>query len=181
MKIVFLILIVTIVLNSVSILQVVSADLLTNSLQQRIGDYDVQINTMPMAPITGQETRINIRMTTVSNNPITDTPITIRISNEIEELSRSQPVLLSSGHYPYVYNFDKPGVFLLSIDILDNPLAGNSNDSNRMLTFDFPIRVSEPFSANMATLALPIIITAVAGSTALLIVFKILKKSKKIR
>lgn len=118
-------------------------------------------------------------ITTVSNNPITDTPITIRISNEIEELSRSQPVLLSSGHYPYVYNFDNSGTFLLSIDILDNLLAGDSNDSNRMLTFDFPIRVSEPFSADMVNLAFPIIITAAVGSIASLIVLKKLKKTKK--
>ena len=95
MKIVFLILIVTIAVNLVSTLQIVSADLLSNSLQQRIGDYDVRINTMPMVPISGQETRINIMMTTVSNNPITDTPIIIRISDEREELVRTQPILLT--------------------------------------------------------------------------------------
>lgn len=180
MKIVFLILIVTIAVNLVSTLQIVSADLLSNSLQQRIGDYDVRINTMPMVPISGQETRINIMITTVSNNPITDTPIVIRISNEREELTKSQPVLLSSGHHPYVYNFDKSGIYLLSIDILDNPFAGDTNNSNRMLTFDFPIHVSEPFSVNMANLALPVIITAAAGSVASLIVLKKLKKRKNV-
>jgi len=118
-------------------------------------------------------------MTTVSNIPITDTPITIRISNE-RELARSQPILLSSGHYSHSYNFDKSGLFLLSIDILENPLAGNSNGSNRMLTFDFPIRVSEPFSVNLANLALPIIIAAAAGSVGSLLVLKKLKKSKNI-
>ncbi|HEY7777521.1 MAG TPA: hypothetical protein VIA09_03180, partial [Nitrososphaeraceae archaeon] len=116
-----------------------------------------------MVPISGQETRINIMISTVSNNPITDTPIIIRISNEKEELAKSQPVLLSSGHHPYVYNFDKSGTYLLSIDILDNPLAGDSNNSNRMLTFDFPIRISEPFSVDMANLAIPVIMTAAVG------------------
>lgn len=180
MKLVFLILIVTIAVNLVSTLQIVSADLLSNSLQQRIGDYDVRINTMPMVPISGQETRINIMMATVSNNPITDTPIIIRISNEREELAKSQPVLLSSGHHPYVYNFDKSGTYLLSIDILDNPLAGDSNNSDRMLTFDFPIRISEPFSVDMANLALPVIMIAAVGSIVSLIVLKKLKKRKKV-
>lgn len=180
MKIVFLILIVTIAVNLVSTLQIVSADLLSNSLQQRIGDYDVRINTMPMVPISGQETRINIMIATVSNNPITDTPIIIRISNEKEELTKSQPVLLSSGHHPYVYNFDKSGTYLLSIDILDNPLAGDSNNSNRMLTFDFPIRISEPFSVDMANLAIPVIMTAAVGFIASLIVLKKLRKRKKV-
>jgi hypothetical protein len=164
----------------VSSLQTISADLLSNSLQQRIGDYDVRINTIPMTPISGKDTRVNIMMTTVSNNPIIDTPITIRISNEREELLRSQPILLSNGHQSYNYNFDKSGVFLLSIDILENPLAGDSNESNKMLTFDFPIRVSEPFSADMANLAVPITIAAAAGSVVSFIVLRKLKKSKNI-
>lgn len=180
MKVVLLILLVTIITSLVSCVQTVAADLLSNSLQQRIGDYDVRINTIPMIPISGQVTRINIMITTVSNIPITDTPITIRISNEREELARSQPILLSSGHYSYSYNFDKSGLFLLSIDILENPLSGDSNGSNRMLTLDFPIRVSEPFSVDVANLALPIIIAAAAGSVGSLIVLKKLKKSKKI-
>lgn len=163
-----------------SSLPTISADLLSNSLQQRIGDYDVRINTIPMTPISGKDTRINIMMTTVSNNPIIDTPITIRISNEREELIRSQPILLSNGHDSYNYNFDKSGLFLLSVDILENPLAGEFNESNNMLTFDFPIRVSDPFSADMANMAVPITIAAAAGSVVSFIVLKKLKKSKNI-
>ena len=133
-----------------------------------------------MIPISGKDTRINIMMTTVSNNPIIDTPITIRISNEREELIRSQPILLSNGHDSYNYNFDKSGLFLLSVDILENPLAGDSNESNKMLTFDFPIRVSDPFSADMANMAVPITIAAATGSAVSFIVLKKLKKSKNI-
>jgi hypothetical protein len=171
---------VTIITSSVSSLQTVSADLLSNSLQQRIGDYDVRINTMPMTPISGQDTRINIMISTVSNNPIIDTPITIRISNEREELARSQPILLSNGHHLYDYKFDKSGLFLLSIDILENPLAGDSNESNKLVTFDFPLRVSEPISADIAKLAVPITLAAAAGSVVSFIVLKKLKKSKNI-
>jgi len=164
----------------VSSLQAVSADLLSKSLQQRIGDYDVRINTIPMTPISGHDTRINIMMTTVSNNPITDTPITIRIYDGREELVRSQPILLSNGHHSYNYKFNKSGLFLLSIDILENPLAGDSNDSNKMLIFDFPIRVSEPISADIVNLAVPVTIAAAVGSVGSFIALKKLKKSKNI-
>jgi len=161
--------------------QTISADLLSNSLQQRIGDYDVRINSVPSNPISGQETRINIMITTVSNNPITDTPVTIRISDERDELVRTQPILLSSGHFSYNYSFDKSGIFLLSIDILDNPAVGDSNDSNKKLIFDFPIRVSEPYSAEIAKLTLPITITAVAtGSVISWVLLRKFKKSKKV-
>ena len=180
MQLVFFILIVNFIISQASSLQTVSADLLSNSLQQRIGDYDVRINTMPMTPISGQDARINIMMTTVSNNPITDTPIIIRISDEREELVRTQPILLTNGHHSYVYKFDKSGLFLLGIDILENPLAGDSNDSNKLVTFDFPIRVSEPITAEVANLAVPITIVAAAGSVVSFILLKKLKKSKKI-
>ena len=170
-----------IVICTLSTVHSVSADLLSNSLQQRIGDYDVSINAVPREPISGQETRINIMITTVSNNPITDTPIAIRISDERNELVRTQPILLSSGHFSYNYSFNNSGIFLLSIDILDNPAVGDSNDSNKKLSFDFPIRVSEPYSAEIANLKFPIIIAAVAtGSVISLVLLKKFKKSKKV-
>ena len=157
------------------------ADILSNSLEQRIGDYDIQINTVPKVPISGQETKINIRIATVSNNPIIDTPITIRISNEKNELIRTQPILLPSGHYAYNYIFTKAGIFLLSIDILDNPAVGEFNDSNKKLVFDFPITVSEPISVELTSLTLPIAVTAlVIGSVIVFVVLKRFKSSKKV-
>jgi hypothetical protein len=155
--------------------------MLSNSLEQRIGDYDIQINTVPKVPISGQETRINIRIATVSNNPITDTPITIRISDEKNELIRTQPILLPSGHYAYNYIFNKAGIFLLSIDILDNPAVGDFNDSNKKLVFDFPITVSEPISVELTSLTLPIAITAVViGTVMAFVLLKRFKRSKKV-
>jgi len=133
-----------------------------------------------MTPILGQGTRINIMMTTVSNNPITDTPIIIRISDEKEELVRTKPILLTNGHHSYNYKFNTSGLFLLSIDILENPIAGDSNDSNKQVTFDFPIRVSEPITADIANLAVPITVVAAVGSVASFIVLKKRKKSKEI-
>jgi hypothetical protein len=155
--------------------------MLSNSLQQRIGDYDIQINTVPKVPNWGQETRINIRIATVSNNPITDTPITIKISDEKNELIRTQPILLPSGHYSYNYTFKKPGIFLLSIDILDNPAIGEINDSNKKLVFDFPITISESISMQLTSLTLPITVTAVAiGSILTFVLLKKFKSSKKV-
>jgi hypothetical protein len=156
------------------------ADLLSNSLRQRIGDYDIQINTVPSMPILGQETRINVRITTVSNNPVTDTPITIRISDENKELIRTQPILLSSGHYPFNYVFNRSGVFLFSIDILNNLEIKDSDDSNKQLTFDFPIRISGAFSAEITTLAIPITATVtVIGSFIAIMLFKKFRSSKR--
>ena len=180
-RIVLIIPYILIVICTLSSVESISADLLGNSLQQRIGDHDVSINTVPKDPISGQETRINIMITTVSNNPITDTPIAIRISDERDELVRTQPILLSSGHFSYTYSFNNSGLYLLSIDILDNPAVGDSNDSNKKLIFDFPIHVSEPYSAEIANLKFPIIITAaVTGSVISLVLLKKFKKNNKV-
>jgi hypothetical protein len=172
---------VILIISSISSIQWASADLLSNSLQQRIGDYDIQINTVPKVPISGQETRINIRITTVSNNPIIDTPITIKISDEKNELIRTQPIVLPSGHYMYNYIFNKAGIFLLSIDILESPAIGEINDSNKKLVFDFPITISEPISMQLTSLTLPITVTGVAiGSILTLVLLKRFKSSKKV-
>lgn len=169
-----------IIICSVSTIHSVFADLLNNSLRQRIGDYDIQINTIPSNPISGRETSINIRITTVSNNSITDTPIVIRISDENKELIRTAPILLSSGHYTYNYIFSSPSVFLLSIDILNNLATEDSDDSNKQLTFDFPIRISGAFSAELTTLTIPITVTVTAiGSFIAILLFKKFKRRKK--
>lgn len=169
------------IISSISSVQLALADLLSNSLQQRIGDYDIQINTAPKVPISGQETRINIRITTVSNNPIIDTPIIIKISDEKNELIRTQPILLPGGHYSYSYIFNKAGIFLLSIDILDNPAIGDFNDSNKKLAFDFPISVSEPILVELSSLTLPItIIAVVIGTVIAFVLLKRFKRSKKV-
>jgi hypothetical protein len=156
------------------------ADPLSNSLRQRIGDYDIQISTLPTVPISEKETIINIMITTVSNMPVTDTPIVIRISDENNELIRTQPILLSGGHYSYDHKFNKSGIFLFSIDVLDNLVVGNSIDSNNELIFDFPIRVSEPYSAEIAKMTLPITITIAAiGSVVSLVLLMKFKKRRR--
>jgi len=174
-----LISIVILTIFSVFSLHPALADPLGNSLRQRIGDYDIQISTLPTVPISEKETIINLMITSVSNMPVTDTPIVIRISDENNELIRTQPILLSGGHYSYDYKFNKSGIFLFSIDVLDNLVVGNSNDSNNELIFDFPIRVSEPYSAEIAKMRLPITIAIAAiGSVVSLV---LLMRFKKIR
>ena len=161
--------------------QLVSADILTNSIQQRIGDYDIQINTVPSVPISGHETRINIRIGAVSNIPITDTLIVMKISDEKKELVRTQPVLLSTGHYSYEYIFSKPGTYLLSVEIPDSNSIRDLSNSSKNLTFDFPIQISEPFLAQLNSLLVPIMaLVAVIGSIIIIALFKKSKNGNKI-
>ena len=161
--------------------QMLSADLLSNSLRQRIGDYDIQINTVPAVPISGHDIRINIRISSVSNIPITDTPIVIRISDGKHELIETHPVFLSSGHYSYNYKFDRAGIFLVSVDILDNISILYSSNSNSTLIFDFPIHISEPFWAQMGSLIIPItVLGAVIGVVVTLVLFRKFKCSNKV-
>jgi hypothetical protein len=136
---------------------------------------------VPKVPVSGQETRINIRIATVSNNPIIDTPIMIKISDEKNELIRTQPIILPSGHYSYTYIFNKAGIFLLTIDILDNLGVGDLNDSNKKVVFDFPVSVSGPISVELTSLILPITASAVVTGTVIaVILLKRFRRSKKL-
>ena len=77
--------------------------------------------------------------------------------------------------------FNKVGVFLLSIDILDNLATGGFNGSNRNLVFDFPITVSEPVSVELTSLTLPITVATIAiGSIIALVLLKRSKRSSKL-
>ena len=123
--------------------ETIYADMLTSALRQKIGNYDVQLSTAPVNPIAGKEAIIMVRISSNSDDfPITDIPIVIRVSRDNVELTRTNPIFISGGHYKYSYMFKTPGVYGFDIDLLNNSLAVDSQ-TNQQATFEFPIQVSD--------------------------------------
>ena len=86
--------------------ETVYADTLRSALRQKIGNYDVQLSTAPVNPIAGKETSIMVKISSTSDDfPITDIPIVIRVSRDNVELTRTDPIFISGGHYKYSYMF----------------------------------------------------------------------------
>ncbi|MGA7007568.1 MAG: hypothetical protein WBY28_10885, partial [Nitrososphaeraceae archaeon] len=105
-------------------METVYADTLRSALRQKIGNYDVQLSTAPVNPIAGKEAIIMVKISSTSDDfPITDIPIVIRVSRDNVELTRTNPIFISGGHYKYSYKFKTPGVYGFDIDLLNNSLA----------------------------------------------------------
>ena len=137
------------------------ADTLRSALRQKIGNYDVQLSTSPVNPIAGKEAVIMVKISSTSEDfPITDIPIVIRVSRDNVELTRTNPIFISSGHYKYSYMFKTPGVYGIDLDLLNNSLAVDSQ-TNQEATFEFPIQVSDFSSLSITSILGPVVLLIV--------------------
>lgn len=136
----------------------VLADIPTNGLRQKIGDYDLQINTIPPMPNAGKKTNILISVTSSNSDfPLTDIPVVLKITKDGLEISKTKPIFISGGHFNYPHLFTEPGLYGLHIDFLNNSLEVDSL-SNQITTFEFPLRVSDTNS--ISSVGMPIVILA---------------------
>lgn len=136
--------------------ETIYADTLRSLLRQKIGNYDVQLSTAPVNPIAGKETIIMIKISSTSDDfPVTDIPLVIRVSRDNVELTRTDPIFISGGHYKDSYIFKTPGVYGFGLDLLNNSLAIDSQ-TNLQATFEFPIQVSDFSSLSLTSILGPI-------------------------
>ena len=142
-------------------METIYADTLRSALRQKIGNYDVQVSTAPVNPIAGKETIIMVKISSTSDDfPITDIPLVIRVSRDNVELTRTNPIFISGGHYKYSYIFKTPGVYGFDLDLLNNSLAIDSQ-TNQQATFEFPIQVSDFSSLSLISILGPLVLLIV--------------------
>jgi hypothetical protein len=124
-----------------------------DTLSQRIGSFDAELKTVPSTPTAGDETNIFLRIGTIDGNDAVDTPITIRIAKQGEEIFRSNTIFVPNGHYTHPYRFSESGIYGINILIHDSstidetrassvstssiPLSSNGQD----ILFTFPVDV----------------------------------------
>jgi hypothetical protein len=120
------------------------ADILTNALNQRIGNYNMYIRTVPPNPIAGHSTEILFAINTVNGEERVDQPIAINISKDGIRQEATHPIFVPYGHYVYKYIFKEPGRYALDIGIINDP------DTGENITFTFPIQIYDPFGEYFA-------------------------------
>lgn len=119
--------------------RVVLADIIKGSIRQRIGNYDMEMKTIPSNPVTNTNTKIQLRVGSVEGDELVDIPVVIRLSKGGVELTRTNPISVTYGHYIFPYTFNQTGIYSLDIDVYDT----SYNSQN--ITFTFPITVGSPF------------------------------------
>ena len=128
----------------VTFLRQAHADILTNALNQRIGNYNIYMRTVPPNPVAGQSTEILFAINTVNGEEMVDQPIAINISKDGIRQEATHPIFVPYGHYTYRYIFKEPGRYALDIGILNDP------DTGENITFTFPIQIYDPFGEYFA-------------------------------
>jgi hypothetical protein len=117
-----------------------NADMPMGGLQQKIGNYDVSVKTDPPQPQPGATVKILMDINAINGDDISGIPVDIAIKDDASVLSGlNRPIAVPYGHYTYQYEFEKPGVYSLVVDIYDIYFTG------RQVSFTFPIEVKSTF------------------------------------
>ena len=119
--------------------RVVFADTIKGAIRQRIGNYDMEMKTLPQNPVVNTNSKIQLRIGSVEGDELVDIPIVIRISKGGSELTRTNPISVTYGHFTFPYTFNQSGIYSLDVDVYDT----SYNSQN--ITFTFPITVVSPF------------------------------------
>jgi hypothetical protein len=119
------------------------ADPLQNAYRQRIGNYDVEMTTEPKSPVVGAPASILIRIAGVNGDDLIDIPIRIALAklggDTVQEIARTDPIVVPYGHYTYDYTFSEPGRYVLYVYLNDYAYSGQT------LQFTFFVNVTGPF------------------------------------
>jgi hypothetical protein len=119
--------------------RVVFADTIKGAIRQRIGNYDMEMKTLPQNPVVNINSKIQLRIGSVEGDELVDIPIVIRISKGGSELTRTNPISVTYGHFTFPYTFNQNGIYSLDVDVYD------TSYNNQNITFTFPITVISPF------------------------------------
>jgi hypothetical protein len=154
------------------------ADSLRNALPQRIGNYNVEMKTDPTTPISGQNAKIFLKISSVNRDDLVDLPIIINISKDGVRQETTPPIFVPYGHYTDEFNFKEPGIYALDVTILDDVYTGQN------LTVTFPITVVTPllgyFSLSSSS-SVPFIATIViiASTSGVILIYKRKRRAAK--
>lgn len=109
-----------------------------NSAEQAIGDYRVQVATLPEFPQLGEPSQILFRVTDRDLNEVERFTMGIRIFYNEEQVDSIPIKSHEGGHWETNYVFEKSGIHIFKVDLYDLGDKG-------VLTYTFNIGTQSPF------------------------------------
>ena len=166
------------IINTMFTLTQAYGDSLRNALPQRIGNYNVDMKTDPTTPISGQNAKIFLKISSVNRDDLVDLPIIINISKDGFRQETTHPIFVPYGHYTDEFIFKEPGIYSLDVIILDDVYTGQN------LTVTFPITVTTPllgYFSNSSSSSVPFIATIViiASTSGVILIYKRKRRAAK--
>jgi len=116
-----------------------SAHSMFNSAEQAIGEYRVQIATLPEFPQIGETSQLLFRVTDRNLEEVDRFTMGIRVFFNDQQIDTYRPESHQDGHWETDFVFVEPGNHILKVDLYDMP------DSDGVLRYTFNISTQSPF------------------------------------
>ena len=111
---------------------------LFNSAEQTIGDFRMQVATLPEFPQVGETSQILFRLTDRDLNEVDRFNMGIRIFFNNELIRTIPPQYIDGGHWQTDYTFETSGNHIFKVDVYDKGQKG-------LLTYTFNMSTQNPF------------------------------------
>lgn len=116
----------------------VNAHSLFNSAEQSIGDYRMQIATLPEFPQVGERSQILFRFTDNDLVEVDSYTMGIRVFYNNDQIETFAPQTIERGHWEMDYVFQTSGNHIFKVDVYDLGKKG-------ILTYTFNMSTQSPF------------------------------------
>ena len=124
---------------TISIISNAEAHSLFNSAESVIGDFRVQIATLPEVPATGEISQILIRVNDLDFNEVDSFTMGIRVSYNDEQITTFNPEFIQGAHWETDFVFERPGNHIFRVDLYDAAKDGG------IITYTFNVSSQDPF------------------------------------
>ena len=112
---------------------------LFNSSEETLGEYRVQIATLPEFPQIGEKSQVLIRVTDTDYNEVERFTMGMRIFFNEEQIDAVRPQSITGAHFTTDFVFYDSGNHIFRVDLYD------AADDGETLTFTFNISTQSPF------------------------------------
>jgi len=112
---------------------------LFNSAEERIGNYKVQIATLPEIPTVHEKSQILFRVLDSDGNEVDKFRIGVRVYYNDLLVDTLPPQYHDNGHWETDYVFREPGNHVFRVDLYD------VGENGKVLTYTFNVSTLNPF------------------------------------
>ena len=127
------------ILPTINLISDAEAHPLFNSSEEWIGDYRVQISTLPEIPAVGENIQVLLRVVDTDFQELDQFTLGIRIFYDGEQIDAIMPRTYQNGHLEMDYIFEMSGNHVFRVDLYDVSKDGQA------LTYTFNISAQNPF------------------------------------
>jgi hypothetical protein len=139
MQILKLVFLFFVIIPMINLIPEAEAHALFNSGEEWIGDYRVQISTLPEIPAVDEEIQLLLRVVDADFQELDQFTLGIRIFYDGEQIDAIMPKTYQNGHVEMDYFFENSGNHVFRVDLYDVSKDGQP------LTYTFNLSAQNPF------------------------------------